>query len=252
MRILDIDLDLFVNEPAYWKPPGQRLRADEYVPWTEAMLRGFLEKQCGLSRANPIPGKVVEGHHEAFLIWRDLVGQGRLQTPFEVVHADSHADLGMGDAGWYFLMAEHLHLPLHQRANPPIGAGEMNDGNFLAYALACRWISRLTYVHHPNGGDDLLAFHFKDFDPKTMILELKACDRQQLDRWQLDWRPRRPTYEALGVKATEPPIPFEMVASPKFKSSEPFDLLVLARSPEFTPVASDALVPVIEEFMQSI
>lgn len=72
-RILDIDIDLFVNEPAYWCEAGERLASDEYWTWSEAEIRSFLEDACGLRRTNQIPGRIVDHHHEVFQIWRNLV-----------------------------------------------------------------------------------------------------------------------------------------------------------------------------------
>jgi arginase family enzyme len=105
MRFLDIDLDAFLNSVAYYRNDEGRLDAEAYQPWAEARLRDFLERQCGLSTVNPIPGWFVEEHDGAFDVMRALVGHGN--RSLEVVHVDAHADLGLGDPSWVDLMRDN-------------------------------------------------------------------------------------------------------------------------------------------------
>ena len=95
MRVLNIDLDFFLNDIAYFSHDKIRLSSDEYRPWSEIELRFFLEHNCGLSQ--PIPGKIIVHHHDAFPFWRSLIEKNQLNYPFELVHIDGHADLGLGD-----------------------------------------------------------------------------------------------------------------------------------------------------------
>lgn len=250
MRILDLDLDLFINKPEYRCQPGTRLSSKRFQPWSETEVTQFLEAQCGLSVNNPIRGRVIDDHHEAFFFWKELIKKGELQEPFEVVHADSHADIGFGDGGWLYLMGEYLHLPKHERANPEVGNMRMNIGNYLVFAIACGWLSKLTYVRHPKGDDDLMRFHFKNFDTATQAIELKCCDKDKLKEAQ--YRFADPTYESFGVISTEPEVPFDIVSCDSYCSEKQFDFLVLSKSHAFTPKESDYLVPVIERYIKKI
>ena len=54
--------------------------------------KDFFENNLGLSKNNKIPGRVVVGHNESLFFWEELLEQGKLTDPFEVVHVDSHAD----------------------------------------------------------------------------------------------------------------------------------------------------------------
>jgi hypothetical protein len=107
MRVLDLELDLFLDDVAYHRPSSrecERLPDGEYTPWAAAAVRTVLEDHYGLDRARPIPGRLVTHHFEAFLFWQELVRCGALDIPFDVVHVDAHADLGSGDAGYVYLM----------------------------------------------------------------------------------------------------------------------------------------------------
>lgn len=245
MRVLDIDLDFFLDDVPYF-PSGERL-GDDYVPWSEADVRRFLERQCGLSRERRVPGRYVSRHHEAFYFWRELVEGGRLSVPFDVVHVDSHADLGLGDAGYVYLMTELLHRPVGERAERAAASGKMCEGNYLAFAAACRWLRQVDYVAHPKARDDLMWLHFRDFDPGSGVLQLKPCTSRELDVYLHSGQEQRPKYPAI-----EPEIPFPREAGDAFSTNEPFDYAVLCHSPRYTPASSDELVPVIMEYIQGI
>lgn len=251
MKILDLDLDLFINEPAYWCEEGTRLSSNDYEPWSASTVRYFLEQQCGLSKKEPIPGKVVQHHHEAFYFWLDLIQKGNIQVPFDIYHADSHADLGLGDSGWVYLMGDYLHSSIKDRLVPEEGAKAMNAGNYLVFAIACHWVKTLTYIHHPKGGDDLLPYHFRNFDTSSNEIQLKKCDPIKL-RKAIQAFDTEVNEVKFGVAGLEPIVPFKKVSSDSFKEKNNFDYIVLSLSPQFTPLEADGLIPIIKEYMIEI
>jgi hypothetical protein len=48
----------------------------------------------------------------------------------------------------------------------------------------------------------------------------------------------------------EPAVPFIRISTDKYDASEPFDYAVLCQSPGYTPRTSDALIPIIGEYIQ--
>ena len=110
MRILDLDLDFFLDNVAYHKANDERLPDSEYSPWEATQVREFLETSCGLSCSKKIPGRVVLHHDEAFDVWSALVAKGLISAPFEAVHVDAHADLCLGDHRHTYLLSEFLHF----------------------------------------------------------------------------------------------------------------------------------------------
>jgi hypothetical protein len=244
MRILDIDLDFFLDDVAYHRSSGRERLGEDYRPWGESAVRAFLEQRCGLLKNHPVPGRLVIHHHEAFLFWRELVEGGSLAVPFEVVHVDAHADLGVGDAGYVYLMTDVLLRPLAVRTKPEIGTSHLNAGNYLAFAAACRWINRIVYVPNPASRDDLMYLHFKSFSQAGGVLQLKGCPQRGLDAiFRGDF-----TYPF----ALEPEIPFQRVALEAFRDTDGFDFAVLCQSPGFTPLGSDALISVIMEYIRPV
>jgi len=244
VRVLDLDLDFFLDGRATLRDDTERLSDAEYVPWTKQAVRRFLEKQCGLSRKFPIKGRIVEHHHEAFLFWRDLTLSRQLDIPFDLVHVDAHADLGLGEAGWVYLQGQILQWEIPKRAFPEIGPSKLTAGSYLAFALACRWISDLTYVTHPNWRDDLMHDFFKDFDPASGYLQLKGYRQDDLDGIN--------RLETLVPISVEPEVPFRTVACSDYLNTEPFSLMVVSHSPGFTPPSADALLPVFAEYILAI
>jgi hypothetical protein len=274
-RVLDLDLDFFVWPPAHWPQWKGRMPPDavERLASPEA-VRGFLEGQCGLSREKPLPGTMVTKHDEVFPVWRRWLDDGLLRGPFEVVHVDGHADLGLGDAGYVYLMTELLAAPVQERRNPRTGFDGMNEGNYLTFALANRWLARLTYVFTDEPADiaakreedfrrwqratgntsphvatdeggDLMVYHFYRMDPRTGLLELKYY----ADWSKFDWGRVRPGVSWPEPTACEPQVPFNAVPGSQYRG-EGFTQIVVAHSPQFTPEAADTLLPVIMEYVR--
>lgn len=161
-RVLDVDLDFFVEGPAHWQVnDNRRLDPEGHPVWPIDDALAFLRDRCSLGPA--LPGAVVEHHGELFGCWRAAIEAGVLKPPFSVTHIDAHADLGLEDNGYVYLMTSLLHCDLKDRSNPKIGPGGLGDGNYLAFAIACRWISTIDYVFPPGGGDDVLPTSGRDF-----------------------------------------------------------------------------------------
>ena len=120
-RILDLDLDFFLNRTAYARAPdGPRLRREDYEPWATDRAVEFLAIACGLS--GKLPGIVVEHHGELFERWRTASQTGTLNLPLSVTHVDAHADLGLGDVGYAYLMTEVLR----PSSDPTVAMGREN------------------------------------------------------------------------------------------------------------------------------
>lgn len=234
LRVLDIDLDFFVEGVAHFRSRDDgRLSSDDYSAWPTGRVLRFLEEQCLVTEA--LPGISVEYHAELFSRWRELIDRGALAVPFSVTHVDAHADLGAGDAGYDYLMTDVLFRAVEDRTRPEEAPDRMWDGNFLSFAIACRWISDLTYVYNDEfGGRDLLHLHMRDYDRDADALQLKVIPPDELRR---NRRPdSKPEHSYL-----EPAVRFERSYWRDFQASEPFEMIFLTRSPNFTPCASDAL-----------
>lgn len=237
MRILDLDLDFFVHGVAHWRPEdGGRLDGEEFPAWDVEEALAFLEERCLL--AAPLPGFVVENHGELFSVWRKAIADGMISAPFEVTHVDAHADLGLGDSGYVYLMSDLLYRDPAERLEPTEGEGGLGDGNYLAFAIACRWVSGLTYIHNDEGGRDLMTYHLEAFDPNASHIQLKAMEKSEIERL-LGLLARGEGQ--IQVDLLEPPVPFRRGTWRDFHANRPFDLICLARSPTYTPPEADAV-----------
>jgi hypothetical protein len=235
VRVLDLDLDFFIHGVAHYRESSDdRLEPEYATPWDLDAAITFVEQQCAVDRK--LPGMVVEHHGELFPLWRRALETSHLVAPFHVTHVDAHADLGLGDAGYKQIMTQLLFLDPEERANPVIGGPYgLGDGNYLAFALACRWISDLVYVHNDEGGDDLMTYHLENCDPLATNIELKAVRPEDFDRKL--FFPAEP----LVPDRTEPKIPFLVTNWRSFRAEAPYDFICLAHSPGFTPVGSDLI-----------
>lgn len=242
-RVLDLDLDFFVYGAASWRAhDDDRLDSEEYPPWAINEALAFLRDRCLLT--GPLPGMVVERHGELFGRWRTAIHEGLLTPPLSITHVDAHADIGMGDSGYVYLLTDLLRHPVQARQFPRIGDRWMGDGNYLAFAIACRWVRDLAYVFNSEGPGrptDILSVLMKDFDFNARSIQLACMDGDQIQRTL--WPESPPPH----IHHLEPEVPFEHMPWPAFQASGPFDIICLARSAAFTPAESDALFDEIRD-----
>jgi hypothetical protein len=209
-----------------------------------------LEKQCGLSKASRSEGRIFAQHHEVFLFWRELILSKKLVPPFEIVHIDAHSDMGTNNWGWFYLLGELLHLPLKQRIYPIIDPHfGLSQGNFLAFAIACRWASKVTIVLHPKQEYSLPPIFLKDFNLKSGYIQLKKYTKADLHRLR-----EQKELNPLEVHPLElePAVPFECIRHFEFHSADPYGYVTLSTSPAFTPKTADRLIPIIKAYIHEI
>jgi UPF0489 domain len=272
--VLDLDLDFFVWPIAHWPEGPGRLPEAEYEHSSPDEVREFLKGRCFLKSGKNIPGHEMIEHRDAFPTWRRWLHTGLLSAPFNVIHVDAHADLGLGGGGWIYLLSEVLALPVTQRREPQIGPSALNSGNYLAFAIANRWISSLTYVfpykkpipsgdsfslnvfygeqfsHTVRMGDtfsegeprptDLLHLLFRDGNARSGLIELRQYGPDIVKT--LAYATLEP--EPLHV---EPVVPFNYAPGDRFRF-EGFTHMTVAQSPQFTTASADQLLPIIRDY----
>lgn len=243
-RVLDIDLDFFGYEVAHWPDVTVRPEPDEFSVWSHEHALAFLGEQCQLSA--PLPGFLTENHGELFALWRAAVDEGVLEVPFHVTHVDAHADLGFGDCGYEYLMSEVLAVPVAARRDPRTDSRGLGDGNYLAFAIACRWIGSLEYVFGEGGGSDELHFHMENFDQHAANVQLKEASVAELGR------SRRLPGEWPDVIHLERSVPYRAVRAEAFSAEAPFDFICLTRSPPYVPATADALYDFIRDTYMNV
>lgn len=269
-RVLDLDLDFFARPPHTGTTEWDRAPQDIYKTLLGGEdVRKFLEERCGLSLQNKIPGCVVTEHCEAFGIWKQWRQAGILGSLFEVVHVDAHADLGAGfpNPTYKYLNTELLTLPIGDRSNPRFADDAINSGNYLIAAIACGWLSNLSYVHPTRviTDDDLNT-------NRTLQLQLMVSPESRewietphdIPPWifkdvmgtdfgaviqlgiKLSDNDGSPIHDSL-----EPELPFTVIDESKFSSSG-FTHIILSQSPKYSPVLLDDLMTVIKEYFSLV
>lgn len=264
MRILDIDMDYFMEQIAHTSDHiKERLSEDDYgdCVWSEQRVRCFLENNLGLSKKKKINGRVVTGHNEALFFWKDLIAQNKLSIPFEVIHVDSHADLGLGFESPYYIMNELLAHPVQQRPhyNKYIDCNGTERvegiGDYLLFAIAYRWISRITYCANPNGEkNDYVWETLKDFhedfiwdEPIENKIQLLYNPNMELPKYNDDDAIKK---EYINGSYREPEVPFMIIPTIEdVKYDGNYDFVVMAQSPNYTPASADFIIDIIREYI---
>lgn len=232
MRVLDIDLDFFLNDCCPLAEKGLRPPLDGCEPWDGAVVRSFLEKQCGLHTEHPVPGRIFETHDQALVFWAEMVAGNRLQAPFHVTHVDAHSDLGIGYPGPNYVLFNVLSMPVEKRRclSAFYEQHKLDEANYLLFALATRWVSSLDNVRNPRSRSDLPGVLF-NADGNIQLCSVASR-----------------LFE--GTNGAEPVIPFRNYPDYRtFLSTEPYDFVTLAMSPRYAPKEADSLKEIIGAYI---
>ena len=265
MRVLDIDMDFFLNgrvSNVSRDAPRPVVENDFLSPWKEALTINFLES---LQISSGTHHDIVTHHDEVFPVWRRLISEGILDTPFQVVHVDALSDLGMGFPSWPYLHTDFLELPLSDREYPRTGDEGLNFGNYLIFAVGNRWISEIDFVTNDSWHDDLPRLAFSDESvaiidkieanaclPKVsydLELELMSITKDDVEKsiyaGHSDLFKRR-------KKCGEPTVHFRVHIEPmlpQIVTEGTWDYISVARSPSYVPESADHLLEIIRELM---
>ncbi len=229
MRFLDIDLDFFLNRNAYYSGSDALRLGEDYKPWPDIKVKNFLETRCGLSRDRPIPGRVIESHDLVVRFWQDLIERGVLKLPFDVVHIDAHPDFSV--RGGLYLVSDKLYVDPADSLTK-FEQDYVHSGNYLTFAIARGWVASLVWI---------------PLQKPVTKLKKKYADPELKFKGQKAASPLSVNFSGSGSG-----VPFKVQSRHDFKTRKPFDYMILSRSPAFTPLTSDALVPVISGYMNMI
>jgi len=246
MIILDIDLDFFlgyiINYPKLERPDDYKNIA---VNKKEEVIK-FLEERCNLEKDRKIKGKFLATHDELFYWFRNLIERKLLNVPFEIIHIDAHADLGLGNSSYKYIMTELLHKPVSERVNPKKNERDgLSESNFLAFSIACRWINKITYVFHPRiikSNIDTGWIHMKNFDVNSGAIQLKKIQLEEYEKHSLD-------ISSCSILELEPEVPIDLIEANSFFTKDKLNYVFLTHSPKYTPREADKLIPVIMEYI---
>ena len=238
MRVLDIDLDFFLADTCPLAEMGCRPAPEGHEPWEADEVVRFLEHNLGLSAAHPVPGRIFETHDGALAFWDEMRGANRLTLPFEVTHVDAHSDLGIGFPGPGIVLNGALCRKLAARCD--VGGyyalGQLDEANYLLYALAFRWVSRLENLRNPNSRPDM---------PLEIVFS-RGADGLPTALWLTP--PLAELFEKQN--GPEPVITYrEYPDAWEYVADAPFDFVTLARSPRYAPAEADFLADVIGQFI---
>lgn len=269
MKILDIDLDYFMDTVASFIDEDSSLRLDEECygesVWSETQVRDFLENNLGLSKERKIQGRVVRGHNESLIFWKELISNRVLSTPFEVVHVDSHADLGLGYSSVehitnYLLSYPVEERPMHNKYVRRNGKlAEEGIGDYLLWAIAYRWISKITYCGNPNETPNDYDWRtLKNFSEKNIWYEPVENTIQLL--YNVNGLPQPNFDDNNRIKTNyfnqcvkEPEVPLLIIPTIEVVSfNGDFDYAVMAQSPNYTPASADFILDIFKEYIEEI
>ena len=231
MRVLDLDMDFFLTAPCPLARLGERPDESCAQAYSDEEVIRFLEEQCGLSREHPVPGAIFDTHDKALDFWHARLADGSLTAPFEVVHVDTHSDLAFGPPGTGYVLNVVLSRLPEQRAiiDTYRKAVELDEANYLLFALAFRWISRLAYVRNPKSHQDIPR-QLLDSDGNIL---LRSFISQMME----------------GKNGREPIIPFDVYDDYRQFRQTGYDFVTMAQSPRYAPESADRIMEIVRRYI---
>lgn len=262
MLILHIDIDFFVDPVVYYRTDtGPRPSGREFRAEAADAVKYFAEKQCRLSLRSKIPGAAVVHNDEVLTKMEEFIGRGLITAPFELIHVDAHADLGVGnhDRSFERITTDLLHRPQNDRL-PHIrsGYGALGFGNWLAFTLACRLVDKLTVVRHPAAKDDLHPAYFSEYlAPDWQKRPTRRDFHVRLQPLTADehstgaWRRTGAWGRKLLHPIEAPLIPATIIERAAFQLDRAPDLLFLCQSPGYSPPSADRIFRSLSKYLRA-
>ena len=234
MRVLDLDMDFFLSGPCPLAALGERPDESCAEVWSEEEVVRFLEEQCGLSADHPVPGAIFDTHDKALDFWAARLEDGSLTAPFEVVHVDTHSDLAFGPPGTNFVLNVVLSRLPDQRADKEAyrKAVELDEANYLLFALAFRWVDRLSYVRNPKSHQDI---------PRQLLTEQGDIHLRSFISQMME-----------GRNGKEPVIPFDVYDDYTEFRQHGYDFVTMAQSPRYAPASADKIMDILKRYITEI
>lgn len=237
MRILDIDLDFFLSDCCPLAEYGSRPSAIGHEPWPEDSMRRFLEENCGLNPKQSPRGRIFTTHDAALGFWAELIAGGALTPPFHLTHIDAHSDLGIGKPGPGFVLNSVLALHPTKRVQIEkyYSMKQLDEANYLLFALAFRWIRSLENVRNPKSRPDIPdLFAYRDADGNYYKIHLNSFISALKE------------YEY----GAEPDIELRVFDDyTKFSAVKPYDFISFSVSPRYLPREADHLIDVARDYV---
>ncbi len=241
--VLSIDVDYFVEPKVTWPEPGSRPDDKDHHVRDLNDVGQFLRTRCLVSPELPTVGVAACDHDDAFTALQQWMAAGNLKAPFRLVHVDAHADLGLGDAGYVVIVEDLLLRPPADRATKLRSIGL---GNWLAYAIANRWISEVIFLREPDPGLDCeLLAHYFCASPDWSILQMRPMNENQYLRINHHNRD-----EFATLPTTEPAVRWFQTGEAGFALDRPPDLIFTCQSPEYSPPKADAVFDLVRTFIR--
>ena len=147
---------------------------------------------------------------------------------------DTHSDLAFGPPGTNYVLNVVLsRLPRERAQLEQYRAGtELDEANYLLFALAFRWISRLSYVRNPKSHQDIPA-HLLDSEGN---IHLRSFISAMME----------------GKNGREPAVPFDVVNDYTQFRQHGYDFVTMAQSPRYAPASADRIMEILRRYIVEV
>lgn len=244
MLVLSLDIDFFVDPVARDESISseERLPDSDYTTDSDQAVASFLENQCLLKSTSPVPGIVIRDHDAA---WDILGFHAASAGPVDLVHIDAHSDLGMGDPGYCYLLGRWLQMS--PRPKPERAWNRMNLANWLAFAAAAGFVSRIEFVPRNHPPSDLFPYYLDPPPPSVATaLAFRRITESELTERVIG---RTNPWPFLQSKSVVRSVPWTTTDRSSFRLTVRPDFVIVCQSPQFTPTSADRALTLARSYV---
>ncbi len=251
MKVLDIDLDFFLDKVTYPISNKSRYPDEMCEVWSEKKVVEYFEKILGLSKERKVKGRIIERHNESLDFWEEQIASKKLTIPFQIIHIDSHSDLdyidrtieGELDSSGYMQL---LSLPcvknryqlIYKSTTNELHEKWINEGNYLIFSIAFEWVKKIVYCTNTTE-----SYMNNDY-PKQFVFK---------DIFEKNNKYSKILYLANSNNKEKYLVDYDIIT--KIQNDENFgdyDFITFAKSPQYTPKKSDFIISIIKEYIEEI
>lgn len=251
MKVLDIDLDFFLDRVTFPISNENRYPDEKCEVWSKEKVVEYLEKTLKLCKNKKIKGRIITNHNESLNFWKEQIINGKLTVPFQIIHIDSHSDLDYIDrsiddeldsSGYMQLLelpkVEDRYHCIYELRNMELYDKWVNEGNYLIFAIAFEWVSKIVYCTNTTE-----LYDNADYPEQFIFKNSKEINNKY----------SKVLFLANSNNKEKYLVNYDIIT--KIQEDECFgnyDFITFSISPKYTPRKSDFIIDIIKEYIDEI
>jgi hypothetical protein len=168
-------------------------------------------------------------------------------------HVDAHADLGLGDYSFAYLLGDWFSQR-HTVHGPDRGHHELNSGNWLAFAIASGFVESTLHIRSPTSSSDFVRHYFREDPYQASEIIFRQFEKATF-RHPSGWNNSTDYWQHLRSldSRTEDVVRagWRVAQQAEYERRSRPDFVMVCQSPQFTPIEADAIIFQLQDYVSA-